>query len=29
MTIDHERLLNWKIPDKRQAYTLRDTIFPS
>jgi acyl dehydratase len=27
MTIDHERLLNWKIPEKRQAYTLRDTLF--
>jgi acyl dehydratase len=27
MTIDHQRLLNWKIPETRQAYTLRDTIF--
>lgn len=27
MTIDHERLLNWKIPEKRHSYTLRDTLF--
>ncbi|MGE5523936.1 MAG: 3-alpha,7-alpha,12-alpha-trihydroxy-5-beta-cholest-24-enoyl-CoA hydratase, partial [Rhodospirillaceae bacterium] len=25
--IDHQRLLNWKIPERRQSYTLRDTLF--
>lgn len=27
MTIDHQRLLNWKIPEQRHAYALRDTLF--
>lgn len=27
MPIDYERLLDWKIPDARQSYGLRDTIF--
>jgi len=27
MTINHQRLLDWKIPEKRHAYTLRDTLF--
>ena len=27
MAIDYRRLLNWKIPDIRHTYTLRDTIF--
>ncbi len=27
MAIDYERLLNWRIPETRHSYTLRDTIF--
>ncbi len=27
MPIDYERLLDWKIPDARQSYGLRDTMF--
>jgi acyl dehydratase len=27
LTIDYERLKNWVIPDTRQTYSLRDTLF--